>query len=274
MNPMIRKELRQRMRERRGWLLPSLYLIVLGAVVTFAYFLSTSERGASGIQGSTVGVVLFLTLAYSQLGLLLLLVPIFSAGSITIEKEQRTLSGLLTSLLTSGQIWWGKFVSSLLFVLLLLVTSLPVLSMAFAFGGVGPWEVFSATLTTVIILASMSAIGLYCSSAFQRSVHATAVTYATVVAISVVTAILFFVRMAMYETGHRGQAVATGGGWYQIPLNIRVPMYLNPFFFLTASFAPLEQLYPAWITSACVFIAIGILAVVLTLRNLRRRGDL
>jgi ABC-2 type transport system permease protein len=274
MNPMIRKELRQRMRERRGWLLPSLYLVVLGAVVTFAYFMTTSDRGASGIQGSTVGVALFLTLAYSQLGLLLLLVPIFSAGSITIEKEQRTLSGLLTSLLTSWQIWWGKFVSSLLFVLLLLVTSLPVLSMAFAFGGIGPWEVFSATLTTVIILASMSAIGLYCSSAFQRSVHATAVTYATVIAISVVTAIIFFVRMTMYETGHRGQQVATGGGWYQIPLDIRVPMYLNPFFFLTASFAPPKQLYPAWMTSACVFIALGALAVVLTLRNLRRRGDL
>jgi ABC-2 type transport system permease protein len=275
MNPMIRKELRQRMRERRGWLLPSLYLLVLGAVVTFAYFLTTSEgRGGSGIQGSTVGVVLFLTLAYAQLGLLLLLVPIFSAGAITIEKEQRTLAGLLTSLLTSWQIWWGKFVSSLLFVLLLLVTSLPVLSMAFAFGGIGPWEVFSATLTTVIILACMSAIGLYCSSAFQRSVHATAVTYATVVAISVVTAIIFFVRLTMYETTQRGQAVATRGIWYSIPLNIRIPMYLNPFFFLTASFAPPKQLYPAWITSACVFIATGTLAVVLTLRNLRRRGDL
>ena len=78
MNPMIRKELRQRMRERRGWVLPSLYLLVLGAVVTFAYFLTTAERGQSDIQGSTVGVVLFLTLAYAQLALLLLLAP-FSA---------------------------------------------------------------------------------------------------------------------------------------------------------------------------------------------------
>jgi ABC-2 type transport system permease protein len=274
MNPMIRKELRQRMRERRGWLLPSLYLLVLGAVVTFAYFLTTSERGVAGIQGSTVGVVLFLTLSYSQLALLLLLAPIFSAGSITIEKEQRTLAGLLTSLLTSAQIWWGKFVASLLFVLLLLVTSLPVLSMAFAFGGIGPWEVFSATLTTVIILACMSAIGLYCSSAFQRSIHATAVSYATVIAISVVTAIIFFVRLTMYESAQRGQVVANGGNWYNIPLNIRIPMYVNPFFFLTASFAPPRQLYPAWITCACVFIAIGALAVAMTLRNLRRRGDL
>jgi len=274
MNPMIRKEMRQRMRERRGWLLPSLYLLVLGAVVTFAYFITTEDRGAAGTQGSTVGVALFLTLSYAQLALLLLLAPIFSAGSITIEKEQRTLAGLLTSLLTSGQIWWGKFVASLLFVLLLLVTSLPVLSMAFAFGGIGPWEIFSATLTTVIILACMSAIGLYWSSAFQRSVHATAVSYATVIAISVVTAIVFFVRIGLYESARRSQAVATGGGWYQIPLSIRLPMYINPFFFLTASFAPPGQLYPAWFTCACVFIALGAVAVVLTLRNLQRRGDL
>jgi ABC-2 type transport system permease protein len=270
MNPMIRKELRQRMRERRGWLLPSLYLLILGAVVTFTYFVTTSGRGQANLQGSTVGVALFLTLAYSQLALLLLMAPIFSAGSITIEKEQRTLGALLTSLLTPAQIWWGKFASSLLFVLLLLVTSLPVLSIAFAFGGIGPWEVFSATLTTVIVLACMSAIGLYCSSAFRRSIHATAVSYATVIAISVVSAIIFFVRLQMYWSVHSHSAQT----WYDIPMNIRAPMYLNPFFFLTASFAPPRQLYPAWTTCAAVFIATGVLAVTLTLRNLRRRGEL
>ena len=269
MNPMIRKELRQRMRERRGWLLPSLYLLVLCAVVTFAYFLATVDRGYSSPQGSTVGVVLFLTLAYAQLALLLLLAPIFSAGSITIEKEQRTLAGLMSSLLTNAQIWWGKFASSLLFVLLLLATSVPVLSMVFAFGGVGPWEVFSATVTTVIILASLSAVGIYCSSAFQRSVHATAVSYAAVIAISVVTAVLFFVRLTMYRSAHTGVSTT----WYDIPLNIRAPMYVNPFFFLTTSFAPARELYPAWVTSACVFVALGAIAVRGTLRNLKRKGD-
>ena len=272
MNPMIRKELRQRMRERRGWLLPSLYLLVLGAIVTFTYFVTTVDREGFNVQGSTIGVVLFLTLAYSQLALLLLMAPIFSAGSITIEKEQRTLAGLLTSLLTATQIWRGKFVSSLLFVLLLLVTSLPVLSMAFAFGGVGPWEIFTATLTTVIVLGCMSAIGLYCSSAFRRSVHATAVSYATVIAISVVTAIIFFVRLQMHEAAHATGAAAADT-WYGIPLNIRLPMYVNPFFFLTASFASPRQLYPDWIICACVFIAIGAIAAGLTVRNLGRSGD-
>jgi hypothetical protein len=86
----------------------------------------------------------------------------------------------------------------------------------------------------------------------------------------VVTAIVFFVRLQIYDSAHRPGA----HGWYDIPLNIRAPMYVNPFFFLTASFAPPKQLYPAWITCAAVFIALGVLAVALTLRSLRRRGDL
>ena len=271
MNPMIRKELRQRMRERRGWLLPSLYLVVLSAVVAFAYYVTTSERPWSApAQGSTVGVTLFLVLAYAQLAVLLLMAPIFSSGSITIEKEQKTLAGLLTSLLTSGEIWWGKFVSSLLFVLLLLITSLPVLSMAFGFGGIGIWEVFSATVTTVLILATTSAIGLYCSSAFQKSIHATAVTYAVMLTMSVVTAILFFLRISMLESGG---GRTNGGTWAGIPLGIRLPMYFNPFFFLTTSFATPRGLYPAWVTCAGVFVAILVVAMWGTVRNLQRKRD-
>jgi hypothetical protein len=114
----------------------------------------------------------------------------------------------------------------------------------------------------------MSAIGLYCSSSFRRSVHATAVSYAAVVAISVVTAIIFFVRMQMNSS-----AIVSSHGWYGIPFGVRAPMYLNPFFLLTASFAPPRQLYPAWTTCAAVFIAVGAVAVALTLRNLHRAGD-
>lgn len=46
-----------------------------------------------------MGVGLFFAIIYTQLGLLLLMAPIFSAGALTIEKEQSTLAGLLTTLL-------------------------------------------------------------------------------------------------------------------------------------------------------------------------------
>jgi ABC-2 type transport system permease protein len=262
MNPMIRKEVRQRMREKKGWILPSLYLLALSAVVLMAYYVVAFSTGRE-VQGSEIGVALFFTAAYTQLGLLLLLVPIFSAGALTIEKEQRTLAGLLTSLLRPVQIWWGKFVASLLFVLLLLVAGLPVLSTAFAFGGIGPWEVFMATITTLLILATISASGLYWSSAFRRSVHATAVTYVTVVAATVVTFVAFFVVTSLQKTN----------GWNDMHKSAKIPLYFNPVFFLTMAFAQPKQLYPEWATCAMIFVAIGCLSILFTLRNLRRAGE-
>jgi ABC-2 type transport system permease protein len=262
-NPMIQKELRQRMRERRGWILPSLYLVALGAVISLAYYVATSGGGQS-VQGFQIGVILFLTSAYTQLALLLLLAPIFSAGALTIEKEQRTLAGLLTSLLGPAKIWWGKFVASLLFVLLLLVAGLPIVSAAFAFGGVGIWEIFIASFTAVIILGMISSISLYWSSAFRRSVHATAVSYVTVIIISVVPWIIFAV----------GMSNRANDSFQSIPFAIHAPLYFNPVFFLTTGFVPRSQLYPEWFWCLVTYVVVSVLCVLLALRNIRRSGDI
>jgi ABC-2 type transport system permease protein len=271
-NPMVQKELRQRMRERRAWILPSLYLIVLGAVICLVYHLISEPQrfydgnwGAqSETQGFQIGAGIFVAAAYTQLALLLLLAPVFSAGALTIEKEQRTLAGLLTSLLGPAKIWWGKFVASLLFVMLLLVAGLPIVTVAFAFGGIGMWEVFIATLTTVIILGTMSAVGLYWSSTFRRSVHATAVSYVTVIVLTVVPWIIY----AVATTGRNGDTV------YAVPFWGRAALYANPAFFLTTAFVPRAQLYPAWCWSLAIFISISVLCILLALRNIRRSGDI
>ncbi|MGA7625655.1 MAG: ABC transporter permease subunit [Candidatus Acidiferrales bacterium] len=263
MNPMISKELRQRMRERRAWILPSIYLLTLSAVITFVYY-NVSRENYSSAQGWEIGVALFLTLVYTQLGLLLLLTPVFSAGALTIEKEQRTLGGLLTSLLLPAQIWWGKFVASLMFILLLLVVGIPVLSMVFAFGGVGPWEVGMVLLTTVVILGTISSVSLYWSSAFRRSVHATAVSYVTVVGMTVITLIIFAI-----ELSQRRQA----GGWNSYPTSTKVPLYFNPLFFITLALSARDQLYPEWFICLCIFIGIAFLSAIMTVYNISRSGD-
>jgi ABC-type transport system involved in multi-copper enzyme maturation permease subunit len=171
---MIRKELQQRMRERRAWLLPTLYLLGLGAVVVISYLATLDTSGGSrDLQGAEIGRTIFLAVTYTQMGVLLLLAPALSAGGITIEKEQRTMAGLLTSLLEPKDIWWGKFVSSILFLFVLEVSALPILSLSFVFGGVSPLEVLLVAGITLLVLASMCSIGLWCSSFFRRSVHAT-----------------------------------------------------------------------------------------------------
>lgn len=272
MNPMIRKELRQRMRERRAWVLPTLYLLVLGGAVVLAYF-SATEGIASEVdarQGASIGVTVFLTVAFTELTLLLLLAPVFSAGSVTIEKEQRTLAMLLTSLLTSGQIWFGKFISALLFLVLLLVSSLPVLALVFSLGGVGPEDLARATAMTLLILASMCALGLYFSSIFRRSVSSTAVCYAGVIALSGLTVVIYALLQSHWENvvGRMHTTVPP-----QMPRYYMTPLYLNPYYALISSLMRTRQKFPDWAMCAIVLAALGLLSAFLAFRNTRRRGE-
>ena len=286
MNPMIGKELRQRMRERRGWLLPTLYLVALGAVVIFFYYFEVTVRrpwDTRGLQGSEIGAALFLVLTYAQLSILLLLAPVFSAGSITIEKEQRTLTGLLTSLLTPLEIWWGKFFASSLFLVLLLVSSLPVLSLVFAFGGIGPLQIVLATLTTLFVLATVSSIGLYCSAFFRRSVHATAVTYAAIIVITALSAVTFAILMSQWER-HRQERFelraaqgmppeTTSAVVEPPPLWVRAPLYVNPYFLVTLSFGTAEDWANDGVPSVAVFLVLFLLSFTFAVRNLRKSGE-
>lgn len=264
MNPMLGKELRQRMREKRGWILPSLYLLILGGVVALAYYFAAAQARdyRQEMQGSEIGQVIFVCLTYAQLTLLLLLAPVFSAGTITIEKEQRTLSGLLTSLLTTWQIWWGKFAASLLFLMLLLVSSLPVLSMTFAFGGVGPRQIVVAVSTSLLVFAFTCAVGLYCSSFFRRSIHATAVTYSILIALTVLTLVAFAITESIMGNRARGPD----------PIALRC-LYLNPYFLVGMAFVRPQEWYPDWYISLGAFLLLGAIAVLLALRNLRRTGE-
>jgi ABC-type transport system involved in multi-copper enzyme maturation permease subunit len=276
MNPMIRKELRQRMRERRSWVLPSLYLVALGGVIALTYFFSTQESFVPSVrerQGAQIGVAVFFTVAYAQMALLLLLAPVFSAGSLTIEKEQRTLAGLLTSLLSPFEIWWGKFVSAMLFLILLLVSALPALSLVFSLGGVGPEELLRATAMTLLVLASISAIGLYFSSTFRRSVHSTAVSYAAVIALTLVTFVVFTLLQYHWQSTHQAAAAASGNPMPEMPRYLLAPLWLNPFYALTSAFMHGKEKFPEWLASGLVFLGLGIAAILLALRNISRGGE-
>jgi len=272
-NPMISKELRQRLRERRAWLLPTLYLLVLSGTVLFAYYASTDpsmQGGQREVQGADIGLAIFLTVVFTQVIVLLLMAPVFSAGSITIEREQRTLAGLLTSLLSVPQIWWGKFVSALLYLLLLLSSALPMLALSFAFGGTEPEQLIRATASTVLVLAAICAVGLWCSAMFRRSIHATASCYGIVLVLSVVTAVIFGILLSRWSS-HNVFFLRRAEG---PPAYVQAPLFLNPLYPLLSMMDDAdfrEFIYP--MSSWMLFAAMGCLAAAFAMRRLQRSGE-
>jgi len=213
------------------------------------------------VQGATLGQGIFLAVAYAQLSLLLLVAPVFSAGAVTIEKEQRTLAGLLTSLLGPVDIWWGKLAAALLYQGLLLASGLPVLALTLAFGGIGPRELGIALASTAIVVAAVSAAGLYFSCFFRRSVHATSVTYAFIVALTVVPLVAHAVLASLVGR------VAREPTW------LPYAMAPNPFYALSIGlFGAAERAGP-WVGSLAFFSVLFAAAAVFAVRDIARGGE-
>lgn len=177
-NPLLRKELRQRMRSGRTVLALSLYLFVIGAVAfTFMYL---NVQGQTLLLQPTRTAELFTFLSYLQLALVSFVTPGIAAGVISGERERQTLAVLLTTPLSPASIIATKFLSSISFLLLLIVMTLPLYSIVFLFGGVVPSQVVAVFGLQIVTLCAIASISVFWSTWVQRTGWSTVLAYASV----------------------------------------------------------------------------------------------
>lgn len=132
----------------------------------------------------------FITLTLVQMTVAVFLTPAFAAGSVSGERERRTLAVLLTTPLSPLGILVGKVLSSSALLALLLVVTLPLYSLVFLFGGAVPSEVLAVLafqLFTIVLIAAFSVI---CSTLTMRSGWSTVWSYATVAWMVIVTGVM------------------------------------------------------------------------------------
>ncbi len=182
-NPVIRKELRGRMRGRQGFLLLMAYLLVIGLMTLLIYSLSVSEgsyaRWDPGYRQG-VGKAVFGTVVLLELTLVSLIGPALTSGAIAAERERQTFDLLRTTLLSARSLVVGKLGSSLAFLFLLIFSALPIQSMAFLLGGVGMAELLISSLLLVVTAVFFCALGLFFSSFLKRTTAATVSSYAAI----------------------------------------------------------------------------------------------
>ena len=179
-NPVVLKELRGRMRGPRAFIVLTLYLLLMSGFVTLLYIVYTASvnSAVSGNSGQLVGKFVFGAVVGIELLLVCFIAPAFTAGAISGERERQTYDLLRTTLLPAQALVLGKLASALSYVLLLLVAALPLQSLAFLLGGVGPQEVVIATLLLVATAFLFGTSGIFFSSLMRRTLGSTVVTYA------------------------------------------------------------------------------------------------
>jgi len=260
-NPVVTKELRGRMRGAKTYWLLFGYVLLLSLILFFSYLgwwaqHSADMQNGGSSAGFTVGRTFFKILFYSQAVMMALITPALTAGAISVEREQRTFELLRGSILRPGAIVWGKLASSVSFVILLLTSSLPLLSLCFLLGGVSPGEVFFAYLLLIGDAFLFGAIGL-CWSAYAANT-------ATATVLSYLTLLVFFGATFPFAI----TTLDTGGN---------TPDYgfcaLNPIGAVTGAVVP-EHYYgfvlPAWVPALLLN---GTLTALLVLAAMNRLED-
>lgn len=199
-NPVLIKELKLRFRNLKSFTGILFYLIAMSIFVFGFIFLATSLTG-SGFFRPDESFMLFSIMTYIQLGLILFITPALTAGTISSEREKQTLNILLTTSQTSFQIIFGKMTSSIAFLLLMIVSGLPIYSLVFLYGGVSPSQLLYIFLFYLLTLLAIASIGVMLSTLIRKTIVAIIATYGAMIFITGVTAFFLLISVQISQMG-------------------------------------------------------------------------
>ncbi len=180
-NPVMLKELRGRMRGKRAFVVLTLYLLLLSGLAGMIYAgfaASESLSAGGGTQLSAIGKTLFSAIVAVELFLVCFVTPAFTAAAISGERERQTYDLLRTTLLPARALVFGKLLSALSYVLLLILAAIPLQSIAFLLGGIGPEEVSISILLLVVSAIAFACLGIFFSTMTRSTLSSTVLTYA------------------------------------------------------------------------------------------------
>lgn len=200
MNPVLARELKDRLRGRRAWITITAYLVLLAGIV-FLVYKSASGSGfspngdvfapPSPTRFATVGRTIFEWLIMFMLLLVLFLVPGLTSGAVAGERERQTLVPLQVTLLRPWQILIGKLGASFAFLALLVVATTPLLSIAYLIGGVSIGNVLRGVAVVLFTGLVLACTTLFCSAFFRRVQAATVAAYGVVLMLTLGTFLIW-----------------------------------------------------------------------------------
>ncbi|MFQ6118497.1 MAG: ABC transporter permease [Methanosarcinales archaeon] len=252
-NPVLIKELRERMRGRIAFILLTVYLLFLFAVLFLAW-----PHISRYYPGWDVGREIFQGISMILMAIVVFITPSFTSGAISSERERKTLDLLITTLLKPRTIVFGKMIASLSYLVLLLAASLPFISVSFMFGGVAPSEVATAYFILIVTMFTVATIAMFFSILFKKTFIASGASYGIILFLVLGTIFLDVVLDQYYL--------------YREPI---LSKHLNPFFAITSIYergptfiatSIIGLKIPAWGNVILIYTAISIVLLFIILR--------
>jgi ABC-type transport system involved in multi-copper enzyme maturation permease subunit len=182
-NPILRRELLDRL---RSW--KTMTALIVVALVSSGLVLLRWPTDATVDIVSQGAMKVFQPLAFALSIAVMMLIPPFPATSLVSERRKGTLALLLNSPTTPVQLYLGKLSSNVLLSLIVISACVPAIAACLAMGGI---SLMDHIVPLIIVLCTMAvqytAVGLWISVRSSSSDASLRLTYATVLALTVLS---------------------------------------------------------------------------------------
>ena len=236
-NAVLFKEMTVDMK-RPKIMLVMLIINLLLIPVTASFFLGITIAAFGSIDYRVLAWY-FIALVFCEMTLLAFITPAITAGSISLEKERQTLDVLLTTRMTTWEIIKGKYLSDFIFLSLMVISTFPVLSIVFIYGGLSLFQMLYVGLGLIVFIAFISCWGVFFSTLTKNTVLSVILTYLFILFYMAITIAIPFVLLGVVSG-------INSALYYD---NVNFPMittdnFINgDFLFLTGIFNPILTIF-------------------------------
>lgn len=197
-NPVIGRELTERLRGFKAFLAISVFVWVLAVAMFLVFETTAGTASVFDLSARTgVGRVVFESVLLIMTVLVLFFIPGLTSGAIAGERERQTLPTLQVTMLRTRSILLGKVVAALIFLLLMIVAALPVLSVSYLLGGIRPADILMGVLSVFVVALLVAAMVVAVSSFAKRVQSATLLAYGFTALLSVAGPLIYGILMLL-----------------------------------------------------------------------------
>ncbi|MBR5268538.1 MAG: ABC transporter permease subunit [Lachnospiraceae bacterium] len=203
-NPVYRREMTVRSRSLRMPLIIFAFNGVLALAALLNMYQTIAQvRSSSTIQYSTF-LDLYAFVATLEFLLLMFIMPALTSGSISGERERQTLELLFTTKMSPSDIIMGKLLSAVEQLLILVVSSLPIVLLTFVYGSVDFRDLCLLLICFTVVAFYAGGIGILFSSLLRKSTFSNVCTYGVLLFVVVGTYMLniFLLNLNQIQIGN------------------------------------------------------------------------
>ena len=227
-NPVYKREVTVRARSFRMPLIILVFNGILAVVALLNMYSAVAQvRISASVQYSSF-LQLYAFVATLEFLLLMFIMPALTSGSISGERERQTLELLFTTRMTPKDIVMGKLFSALSQLMVLIVSSFPILLLTFVYGSMDLMDLAFLMVCFLVTAVFCGGIGIFSSSLMRRSTFSNVCTYGILLLVVVGTYMLniFLLNMSqmqiaeeIYQLGETRPAASSGSAVYLLLLN-------------------------------------------------------